>query len=98
MRQAGIKFGFTVPYSSPQNGVAEWLNLTLLNRARATLYICELPKTLWPEAVNNANLVKNCAPTCALKDVMPFEVFYGRKPNVENLEEFGAYCWVLHQV
>ena len=27
-------------------------------------------------------------------DTTPFEVFFGRKPNIGRLEEFGKKCWV----
>ncbi|CDO72947.1 hypothetical protein BN946_scf185002.g132 [Trametes cinnabarina] len=53
--------------------------------------------TLWPEAVNYAVYLKNRVPTRAIPDKTPYEAFWGKKPDVSNLHEFGAVCWVLRQ-
>ena len=35
---------------------------------------------------------------CAIKDYkVPNEVFWGRKPDISHLKEFGKNCWVLQQ-
>ena len=57
-----------------------------------------LPYSPWKKAVAYATYVKNRSPTCAIKDhKVPDNVFWGKKPNVSNLEEFGKTCWVLQQ-
>ena len=33
----------------------------------------------------------------SVQDKTPFETWYGKKPNVNNLCEFGAPIWILHQ-
>ena len=45
----------TAPYSPSQNSIAERLNRTLLEMARAMIIAKGLPKFLWDEAVGNAN-------------------------------------------
>ena len=99
LRTHGIRLELTAPYSSSQNGIAERLNRTLMEAARAMLFARDMPLFLWPEAVSYANYIKNRAPTCALwhPPQTPFEAFWGRKPNVAHLREFGADIWVLRE-
>jgi len=53
---------------------------------------------LWPEAVQYEFYLKNICPTHALYDnITPYEAFWNYKPNVSNVEEFGAKVWVLIQ-
>ncbi|KAJ2965493.1 hypothetical protein NUW54_g14102 [Trametes sanguinea] len=97
LRAHGTQLELTAPHSSAQNGIAERSFLTVLNAARAMLFEANLPTNLWPEAVNYAVYLKNRAPTRALPNKTPFEAFWGHKPNVSHLREFGAPCWVLRQ-
>ena len=45
----GIEHQLTVPHSPQQNGVAEWLNRTLVESARAMLSHSNLPNRFWAE-------------------------------------------------
>jgi hypothetical protein len=74
--------------------VAERLNRTLLEKVRAMLFSSGLPKSLWGEAVNHAVYLKNRTSTKALDGKTPYEVFYGAKPNLRGLPEFGMKVWV----
>jgi transposase InsO family protein len=47
----GIRLELTAPYSPQQNGVAERLNRTLIEHARAMLAAHNLPLFHWPKAV-----------------------------------------------
>ena len=92
----GILMETTAPYSPAQNGVAERLNRTLLEHARAMIYAKNLPKFIWPEAVAYACYIKNRSPTRALgAKTTPYQEFSGKKPDVSRLEEFGTRCWVM---
>jgi transposase InsO family protein len=92
----GIIMETTAPYSPSQNGIAERLNQTLLEHARAMIFVKNLPKILWPEAVTYANYIKNRTPTQALgQETTPYQAFFWRKPDVSRLEEFGSRCWVM---
>src|ERR1700678_2145130 len=94
----GIQQETTTPHSSAQNGIAERLNQTLVEHARAMLHHHQLPNSFWKEAVAYATYLKNRSPTRALKDHKVLdEVFWGKKPDVSHLEEFGKKCWVLQQ-
>ena len=44
-----------------------------------------------------ATYLKNRSPTRVLDGKTPDEVFWGKKPDVSHLQEFGAKIWVLRQ-
>ena len=93
----GITLELTAPYSSSQNGVAERFNRTHMELARSMLVARNLPSFLWDEAVSHANYLRNRAGTRALDGRTPYEAWYGRKPNVSHLREFGCDVWVLDE-
>src|SRR6266436_6007296 len=93
----GMEIELTAPYSPSQNGVAERMNRTLVELARAMIVGTHLPEYLWEHAVAHAAYVRNRSYTTAISDKTPYEGWYGRKPNVSHLREFGAPVWVLLQ-
>jgi hypothetical protein len=94
----GIQLDITAPYSPSQNGIAERLNRTLVEHACTMIHQNGLPYSLWREAVAYAMYLKNQSPTHAIKDhKVPDEVFWGKKPDISHLQEFGKTCWVLQQ-
>lgn len=90
----GIEHQTTAPYTPQQNGRAERLNRTLMERTRAMLQDAHLPPHLWAEAVTTANYVRNRSPTSG-KDLTPCELFWGKRPNVSHLRVFGCPAYVL---
>nr|AAZ28935.1 polyprotein [Phanerochaete chrysosporium RP-78] len=96
-KSQGIVVETTAPYSPAQNGVAERLNRTLRESARAMLLAAELPRKFWPEAVSYACLIKNRLPHAALKGMTPYQALTGEKPDLSLLREFRSKCWVLDQ-
>ena len=89
LRVSGIKHETTVPYSPQQNGVAERLNRTLVERARSMLMEAKLSPDLWAEAIATAVYLKNRSPTKALSDVTLEEAWIGQKPDLRHLRIFG---------
>jgi len=91
----GIIHEFSPPYSPESNGVAERLNCTIGESLRAML---ESPSTydkkLWAEAVLTSVYIKNRQPHSALKDLTPYEAFYGTKPSIQHLQPFGRECYI----
>jgi hypothetical protein len=93
----GIHLQMTAPYSPSQNGVAERMNRTLVELARAMLIDSQLPEFLWEHAVAHAAYVRNRSFTKAVTGRTPYEGWFGTRPNVAHLREFGAPVWVLAQ-
>jgi transposase InsO family protein len=58
--EQGIEMEFAEPYTPAQNGVALWLNRSLIEMTRAILIIdANVPKTYWPWARAMANYAQN---------------------------------------
>ena len=90
----GIKHELSVPYSPEQNGTAERQNRTLVEAARTMLQHAGLTNTYWAEAVASAAYVRNRVVTSALsKGITPYELWYGKKPDVSNLKVFGCIAY-----
>ena len=83
----------TIPHTPEQNGVAERLNRTLMEKVRPMLTQAGLPKIYWAEAVNTANYLKNRTPSQALLGKTSFEIWYDRKPDLSHLRTFGCIAY-----
>ena len=97
LKERGIAHQTTAPYSSAQNGKAERLHRTLFNRARAIMSQTKLPPKLWGECIQTAAYLKDRTPTRTLKDMTPYEAYYGSKPDVSHLREIGCKAFILTQ-
>jgi hypothetical protein len=91
----GVQHQLTTPYTPEQNGVAERLNRTLVERVRAMLQGAGLMnrKDLWAEAVVTANYLRNRSLT-SKETLTPWERFTGKRPDVSGLRVFGARAFV----
>src|SRR5436190_5239302 len=94
LKQQGTKRTITVHHTPEQNGIAERLNRTLLEHARAMLIAAGLPRFLWGEAVRHSVWLKNRSPTRALNGTTPHEAMGLGKPNLSDLHEWGCTVWV----
>jgi transposase InsO family protein len=90
----GVVHQRTVRYTPEQNGAAERLNRTLMEKVRAMLEDSKLPKSLWAEAVTTANYLRNRSPVSTRLQT-PWELFFGSRPDVSNLRSFGARAYTL---
>ena len=91
--QNGIKKQLTVRRTPQQNGVAERKNRTIVEMARSMLKGKNLPNEFWAEAVNTAVYILNRSPTKAVQNMTPYEAWFKRKPQVNNLKVFGCVCY-----
>ena len=89
LKERGTQDERTVPYTPEQNGIAERMNRTLMEKVRSMLYHSKLPLRFWAEALMAATYVRNRSPTCALEEP-PYERWNGGKPDVSNLRVFGC--------
>ena len=94
-QEKGITIQMTAPYSPSQNGIAERMNRTLTELARAMLR--GLPEFLWEYAINHSAYLRNRTYTKSLEGLTPYEKWFKKKPNISHLREFGASVWVLLQ-
>lgn len=86
----GIEHQTSTPYSPQQNGLAERMNRTLVERAKCMLFDARLPKQLWGEALATAAYIINRSPTKSIDGKTPIEMWTGKKPNLSNMRIFGS--------
>ena len=96
LREFGIVHELTAPYSPEQNGTAERLNRTLLEKVRTMLIDSKLAESFWDKALNFANYARNRTPSQVLDWKTPYEMFYKKVPNVRHLRAFGCKVFVLN--
>ena len=90
-KKEGISRHFTVRDTPQQNGVAERMNRTLLEKVRCMLSNAGLGKQFWAEAVMYASHLINRLPSSALNGKTPLEVWSGKPANeYDTLRVFGS--------
>ncbi|KZV36173.1 hypothetical protein F511_29175 [Dorcoceras hygrometricum] len=83
-------------YTPQQNGVAERMNRTLLDRTRAMLNTAGLAKSFWAETVTTAYYVINRSPSVAIDLKTPMEVWTGKPADYSRAHTFGSPVYVLY--
>ena len=84
-----------MPDSPEMNGLAERMNRTILEKAKCMCAHAGLPYSLWAEAASMATYIYNHLPNAPLKGKSPYELWYGRKPDLSNLKVFGCVAYAL---
>jgi hypothetical protein len=95
LENKGTERKLTVHDTPEENGVAERLNRTLVERVRAMVIGSQLPTQLWGECLMHVVWIKNCTWTRALPPgITPYELLTGNMPELEDVPEWGAIVWV----
>ena len=89
----GITHELTMPHTPQQNGVAERMNRTLQESARAMLAHANLPQGYWAEAIAAAAYLRNRVAISPVEQKTPHEMWYGRRPNLSHLHVFGCIAY-----
>ncbi|CAM8994640.1 unnamed protein product [Rhodiola kirilowii] len=92
-KEHGIKRLLTVPGTPQQNGTAERMNRTLLEKARCLLLSSGMKNSMWGEAVITACYLINRSASSAIDFKTPFEMWFGRKPSLSHLRPFGCTAY-----
>ena len=95
-RKEGMKRQFTVAHTPQQNGVAERMNRTVLERTRAMLEAAGLAKSFWAEAVKTACYLINRSPSTAINLKTPMEMWSGKPSDYSSLHVFGCPVYVMY--
>ena len=73
------------------------MNQTLLGGARSMMEHAGMTKGFWAEAIGVAAHVLNCSPRKGLDWRTPYELLYGRIPEVSYLRVFGCRAWIYSE-
>ena len=74
--------------------MVERRNQTIIATARSIMKARSVPARFWGEAVSTAVYLLNRSPTKSVEGKTPYEVWYGRKPDVSYLRVFGYVAHV----
>lgn len=85
---------FSPPYTPEHNAIAERINRTMEEAARALLLQANLPECLWPYALKHVIHVRNRVPHSAT-GLTPHVLVTERKPSLKNVRVFGCAAYVL---
>ncbi|KAL0286870.1 UNVERIFIED_CONTAM: Retrovirus-related Pol polyprotein from transposon TNT 1-94 [Sesamum angustifolium] len=96
--ECGIKRHKTNPYTPQQNGVAERMNRTLLEKVRCMLISSGLPKSFWGETLVTAAYLINRSPSVPLNGKIPESVWTGHAVDISSLRVFGCSAFVHQSV
>lgn len=91
----GFKHEKSAPYSVQQNGLAERMNRTIIEKVRCMLIEANMTKGFWAEAVHAAADIINILPNRANGNRSPDEVWFKKKPSIEMFRVFGCKTMVM---
>lgn len=84
-KQEGIVRHKTCAYTPQQNGVAERLNRSIMNKVRSMLSESGLEQRFWAEAASTAVYLINRSPSSVIDFEIPEERWTSAAPNLSNL-------------
>ncbi|GJU36593.1 retrovirus-related pol polyprotein from transposon TNT 1-94 [Tanacetum coccineum] len=92
----GITHNFSAPRTPQSNGVVERKNRTLQEMSRTLLNEQSIPQKFWCNAVDTSTYILNRILIRPFLGKTPYELFKGRKPNLEYFKVFGCKCFILN--
>src|SRR6266511_3419102 len=90
----GIKMEYTAPYTPAQNGIAERLNRTLVERAISVIKTKNIPLSLWPQIIQSIAYILNRSYRVILSKT-PYEALFNQKPDISNIKVLGSTAYKL---
>ena len=96
LAEHGIQHETSAPWTPQQNGLTERMNQTLLGGSCALLEHSGMTKGFWAEAMGTAAHILNRSPRKNLDWRTPYELFYGRAPDISYFRIFGCRAWVFN--
>ncbi|GKA36359.1 retrovirus-related pol polyprotein from transposon TNT 1-94 [Tanacetum coccineum] len=84
-KESRIARHLTVSGTPQQNGLAERMNRTLLNKVRCLLIQSSLPDSFWAEAIVTTTYLINRSPSTTMEKKTPMDLWLGHPDNYEIL-------------
>ncbi|CAA7059283.1 unnamed protein product [Microthlaspi erraticum] len=95
-KRHGIERHRTCTYTPQQNGVAERMNRTVMEKVRCMLDESGLGEAFWAEAASTTAYLINRSPASAIDHNVPEQLWLNKKPGYKHLRRFGSVAYV-HQ-
>ncbi|GJX57272.1 retrotransposon protein, putative, ty1-copia subclass [Tanacetum coccineum] len=92
-KESGIARHLTVVGTLQQNGLAERMNMTLLNKVRCLLIQSGFLDSFWAEATVTTSYLINRSPSTALEKKTPMDLWSGHPDNNMMLRIFGCVAY-----
>ena len=92
--EKGIKIYQSAPRTPMQNGRAEQLGHTLMDKAESMWHQACIPDSWWEFVFAHATHLYNRTPVARLKWCTPHEMLKGEMPNIDHLHVFGCGAFV----
>jgi len=92
--EKGIKIYQSAPRTPMQNGCAECLGHTLMDKAESMQHQACIPDSWWEFAFAHATHIYNRTPVACLRWCTPHEMLKGEMPNINHLCVFGCGAFV----
>ena len=95
LKDKGIEILQSIPYAHQQNGRAERIIRTLMEKAESMRLQACLPQSYWEFALDHATHIYNRTPMKRLNWQTPYQKMNGEKPSVDHLRVFGCAAYVF---
>ncbi|KAI5666455.1 hypothetical protein M9H77_16308 [Catharanthus roseus] len=89
LKRFQLMVGMTVKHNLQQNGVAERMNRTIMDKVRCLMVSSGIPKPFRGEVVSTVVYLINRSPSTTINFKTPLEWWSGEPPNLSNLRVFG---------
>lgn len=87
--QHGVHRQYSAVYTPEQNGRAERMNRTIIERTRALLLQRDCPFKFWPLGMHAGGFIRNRVPIVGAR-YSPLEYMFGKIPDLSMLRVFGC--------
>ena len=84
-KQLRIKSELMPAHRPELHSIAERWNRTIATMANSMMYDARINFPLWSSAYCHANLIRNRLAVTGLGSLTPYEIFHGKRPQVDNL-------------
>ncbi|KAJ1027950.1 hypothetical protein NDA13_003402 [Ustilago tritici] len=91
----GVKITASPTQQHTDNAFAEQAIQTVQKIACSLLYNSDMDKCWWPHAISQAVFIHNQLMDTTRGHITPFELFYGKQPDLCNVQHFGCITYVM---
>ena len=91
----GIKYQWTVPSTSAQNGHVKCFHYTQFNSAWTMQAASKLPPNRWDKFIFTATYLQMQITMKSLHNMTPYKTYHKQKPDISHLCEIGCHTFIL---